>query len=372
MRASKASSTARRNLQPRNSSPSKKRSPKTPTNMPKYTHFFFILKSAKQLHQLTSKFLSATVRVHPNLNPMSSIPVLCHHSQAEFNFAFAMDLSGSNVADSPELFSPKITISTSDPDHHESVASATVLQTKAKISHINGRSLMYLANHQDLPLKLLSSPKIGGYINVTCAFGSLEHQHVIEPSLDFIETSVKLLQRSTPEKYSDAWKSDAAENGWVPPEKAAEIWQKIALEHGWKAPEKPKMEITFSTIEDSSPTITDNTDLISFSSEEQDLKGDDYLEEEDLNQSNEKFEDNVEQFVNFALASKYSIQSESVFDQQPKTHDRSNRFTIFEMEPQWQPTDSDADLNRDLTRLLAESKRQRPQRKLRSITPDKK
>ena len=371
MRAAR-SSPARKPIQPRSTSPVKRKVPKTPMNLPKFTHFFFVLKSAKQLHQLTSKFLTATIKLHPNLLPLSSVPVLCHHSQVDFNYAFSIDLSGSNVADSPELFSPKITISTTNFDKKQSVATAVVPLTKSKAAHVNGRYLMFLCNHQDVPLKLLSSPKIGGYINVTCAFGSLDHRRAVDQTVDFFETSIKQLQQSTPDAKSDTWKLDATENGWVPPEKAAEIWQRIAREHGWKPPvNKSNLSMHSESIEVSNSDMQDNIDLISFSSEVPDLKE---IESDNDDESvvSEKFTDKVEQFVNFALAAKYSISSENVFDQQPKKHDFSQQFTVFEMEPEWQCTDSDADLNRDLNKLLADTKKLKPKKKLRSLMPNPK
>lgn len=363
MRSVKASKSNSRAHQPSSSAPMKRRSPKNiSNNNHKFTHFFFVLRNAKQFHQFTSHFISATVNIHPNLATISSTPVLCHHSQADFQFALCIDLANSNVSDSPELLSPKITISINDSDHKESIGAVSIQPSKPKTVVSNGHPIVYLVNHQDLPLKLFSSPKIGGFVNVTCAFGYLDQKQTIDSSLEFIEVSIQQLQKTSQEPEIEAWETDAIENGWVPPEKAAEIWQKIAREHGWRSPEDRNMVIHFDTIEIKKPTEPDNTDLISFSSDDENLPNNNqdssYNQNDDQISSNtndNKYEDNVEAFVNFALASKYTIQTDNVFDQNPRRHHFSQQFTIFEMQPEWQPTDSDTDLNQDLTNLLTAS-----------------
>lgn len=363
MRASKVGRPNAKLHQPSSSAPIKRRSPKTNSSSSKLTHFFFVLRNAKQFHQFTSHLISATVKIHQNFAPLSSKPVMCHRSQADFHFAFYVDLTNSNTIDNPELFSPKITISINDSDQKESVGTAIVPPIKSKAGFTSGHSIVYLLNHQDIPLKLFSSPKIGGYINVTCAFSSLDQMKNIESSLDFIEVSVQQLQKATQDPDPDVWEVDAIENGWVPPEKAAEIWQKIARDHGWRSPEDRNMVIQFDTIEDSKPSEPDNADLISFSSDDEiqqnSIQGLSFNQNDDAisNNSNEnnKYNENVEAFVNFALASKYTINTNSVFDQNPKKHQLSKQFTIFEMQPEWQPTDSDTDLNQDLTNLITAS-----------------
>lgn len=363
MRSTKVGGSSSKAHQPSSSAPMKRKSPKSLSATPKFTHFFFVLKNAKQLHQLTSHFISASVKIHSNFAELSSSPVLCHHSQADFQFAFFIDLTGSNVIDSPELFSPKITIYTNDSDRKVSVGTAVVPPIKSKSGLSNGRSIVYLVNHQDIPLKLLSSPKIGGYMNITCAFGSLDSRQAIEPSIDFIETSIQQLQRLPSEPSPDFWETDAIENGWVPPEKAQEIWQKIAREHGWRSPEDRNMVIQSNSVGDYKPSEPDNADLISFSSDDEEqvssrltLTGNQNDNQISSNYNeNNKYEENVEAFVNFALASKYTIQTKNVFDQNPKRHQFSTKFSIFEMQPEWQPTDSDTDLNQDLTNLLTGS-----------------
>lgn len=360
MKTSKASrSNAKIQHQSSSSAPMKRKTQKL-------THFFFVLRNAKQFHQFSSHLITASVKIHPNFNPISSNPIMCHRSQTDFQFAFCVDLTNSNTIENPELFSPKITISISDPDNKESVGTAIIPPIKSKSQFSSGNPIVYLINHQDTPVKLISSPKIGGFINVTCAFGLIDQKQTIEPSLNFIELTAQQLQKSDQEPDPEVWEADAIEKGWVPPEKAAEIWQRIAREHGWKSPEDRNMVLQFDTIEDSKPSEPDNTDLISFSSDnDNDENLSNNIQNLNLNQNddaisgnadeNNKFNENVEDFVNFALASKYTIHTNNVFDQNPKIHQLSQQFTIFEMQPEWQPTDSDTDLNQDLTNLLTGS-----------------
>lgn len=313
----------------------------------KYTHLFFIIREIKQFTKFNSHMISATVSIHPDLATISTLPLLCRHNQVDFQFAFSINLSESDFSEKPEILTPKISIFSNDSDCKHKIATATISQTKSKPSFVNGQPILYLSNHQDIPLKLISSPKIGGFINVTFAFASIQHQQSIEPSIEFIETLWSKLQ------IENSWENEAIENSWVPPEKASEIWQKIAREHGWKSPDQTNIQLQI--IKETEETkLNETADLMSFSSDDETEMNNsiESLGKKSLEQKDE-FEGNVEDFVSFALASKYQIETSSVFDKKPKAHDFSKEFAIFDLKPDWQNSHDDENLENDIKTLLS-------------------
>jgi hypothetical protein len=116
---------------------------------------------------------------------------------------------------------------------------------------------LFFANHQDVALRD-SQQKPCGLVNFTAAVSGTDKRNprkLIEPSLQFMETSMSSLQiGQAPESSElDEWAVEAKLNGWVSERDARAIWEGIARAHGWRPPGRPNMAIETEVIGEYSP-----------------------------------------------------------------------------------------------------------------------
>lgn len=323
-----------------------------------YSHLIFSVRAAKQLHHYTMRFLSVSVKTHPHLAPISSLPIWCHHAQVDFQFACDIDLAGSNLLQNKDLFTMKIELMTHE-NHQPSLIAVASLPEKGRHYKPDRTNAIIICNRTELSLRNPSNGKIVGYITVSALLGTPDHRKIIEPSLQFLETTfdqlaLQPINKIENEEAHQEWKQEARDNDWISPQEAARLWKRLALQHGWRSPEPPAMVIETSTIFDVEPVEKEAVDLISFSSDDEitPTKNESSTQVHQSENEEETHDSTVELFVKFALAAKYSIVHQEQYSVNIKSHTLASTETLFDIKPE---SDPDTDIDSEIHKLIQDA-----------------
>ena len=330
--------------------PSSSSSPQRIAKVPMPRRLLFSLRAAKDLTGVSLRFLTASVKLNPNFAPISSVPVWCYNNQVDFQFACSVSL-GARVPD--DAFSIEICILTGD---NHVFASCRVPTISLKQPSLKPLRLFY--DHKQFPLKDERGRQSGSVVvSVGLASpGRDEAKREFEPGLKFMDIAItSLVSDLRPEEEErEEWETEAENNGWVSPDDARHIWEQIARKNGWRPPPRKRFSRSPKrVIYEIKPTV-DDADMITFSSDgEADEPPPQLVElkrEPELDRS-------VEDFIDFALRLKYSIDSREVFDRKPLMHEMSPKFDVFGIPPQAvNEQDSDRKLNQEISELLCQTR----------------
>ena len=308
----------------------------------------FSIRSAKDLDGMSLRFLTASIKLNPTFAPISSIPVWCYNNQVDFQFACAVAL-GARVPD--DAFSIEICVLTGD---NRPFASCRIPTISLKPPSVKPLRMFY--DHKQFPLKDDRGRPCGSIVvSVGLALaGGDDPKREFEPGLKFIDIALgSLVSDLREEEERPQWEAEAEANGWVSPDAARRVWEQIARKNGWKPPGARRMVLQTRVIDEFRPAVDDG-DMITFSSdgepEEPAHAVCDVKCEPEPDRS-------VEDFIEFALRLKYSIDTRVVFQQKPIMHQMSPKFEVFRVTPEVvNDADADRKLNQEISELLCHTR----------------